>query len=480
MATSSVLPRPPPLRDPSPIEARLQLAAIVDSSDDAIMSKDLNGVITTWNFAATRMFGYLPDEIIGKSVLTLIPEDQSGNRILRKVTSGQRIEHFETRRRRKSGELIHISLTISPIRNGSGRIVGISKIARDITDRKLAEAALFESERMAAIGRLAASIAHEVNNPLEAILNLTYLLARHPSLDEEAQRYTQLLLSEVVRVGEITARTLSFYRDTSQPVEIDMLSLIDGILKLHQPLLQLEIIYRDEAGSPRLCLWTSGRTPPGLHQPPRQRHRRSSARRPHPVLGVNCGPDGEGACVTPCRQWSRDPPQLLERSLSPSSPPSVPREPDSAYGSVRESSESGGNIRLRSWTAPTRKTGTIFASTCQPVLSIPGSSLGSLFCHCTLIFVWRIILHPMRSHSLAGLQPRNLLAGTTGCSPQRSSACPSPAAPASATAPAGCAENTPHHRRTTNSGSKHRDLHLQVIHSPASSTTSISGEMIVL
>src|SRR5271154_6505918 len=96
---------------PHPIEARLQLAAIVDSSDDAIVSKDLHGIITSWNAAATRLFGYLPEEIIGKSVLTLIPPELHSEEpeILRKVTSGQRIDHFETRRVTKYGKLLDIS-----------------------------------------------------------------------------------------------------------------------------------------------------------------------------------------------------------------------------------------------------------------------------------------------------------------------------------------------------------------------------------
>lgn len=225
---------------PNPIEARLQLAAIVDSSDDAIISKDLTGIITSWNAAATRVFGYLPHEIVGKSVLTLIPPHLQSEEpeILRKVTSGERIEHFETRRLRKDGQLIHISLTISPIRDTDGRIVGISKIARDITERKIAEAALFESERMAAIGRMAASIAHEVNNPLEAILNLSYLLDAHPSLDDEAHGYARLLTGEVIRVSEITRRTLSFYRDTTRMAELDLASILESVLNLHRPLIE--------------------------------------------------------------------------------------------------------------------------------------------------------------------------------------------------------------------------------------------------
>jgi PAS domain S-box-containing protein len=363
MATFSVFPPAPPVSRPDPIEARLQLAAIVDCSDDAIISKDLQGVITTWNTAATRMFGYLPDEIIGRSVLTLIPEELHSEEpeILRKVTAGQRIEHFETRRRRKSGELFHISLTISPIRDNTGRIVGISKIARDITERKLAEAALFESERMAAIGRLAASIAHEVNNPLEAILNLTYLLARHPSLDDEARRYTELLLNEVVRVGEITRRTLSFYRDTSDPVEIDILSLLDSALKLHQPLMQQKSIALETKFIRPAYVWgRSGELRQvftnlignAIDALPQGGHIR---------VTVNRGPNGHGASVTIADNGPGIPAELhgkiFEAFFSTKRSKGTGLGLWISQGIVRKY---GGHIRLRSWTAPAQKTGTVF------------------------------------------------------------------------------------------------------------------------
>jgi PAS domain S-box-containing protein len=124
--------------------AHLHLAAIVESSNDAIVSKDLNGIITSWNKGAERIFGYTAVEIIGKPVSTLAATDQINEmpKILDKIRRGERVEHYETLRRRKDGQIVHVSLTVSPIRDELGRIIGASKIARDISDRKQ-----FEAER---------------------------------------------------------------------------------------------------------------------------------------------------------------------------------------------------------------------------------------------------------------------------------------------------------------------------------------------
>jgi len=130
-------------------QAAQRLAAIVESSDDAIISKDLNGVITSWNDGAERLFGYTADEAVGSSVTILIPPDRQDEepRILARIRSGAKVDHYDTVRRRKDGRLFDISLTISPVRDAAGRIIGASKIARDISDRKAAERELRESQR---------------------------------------------------------------------------------------------------------------------------------------------------------------------------------------------------------------------------------------------------------------------------------------------------------------------------------------------
>ncbi|MGE0158763.1 MAG: PAS domain S-box protein [Gemmatimonadales bacterium] len=131
------------------------LAAIVDSSDDAIVSKDLDGLITSWNRGAQRIFGYEEHEVLGKSITILIPADRLDEepKILERIRAGQRVEHFETVRRRKDGTLLEISLTISPVRDWSGQIIGASKIARDISERKRTERLLQRAEER--YGRLA-------------------------------------------------------------------------------------------------------------------------------------------------------------------------------------------------------------------------------------------------------------------------------------------------------------------------------------
>ena len=114
------------------------LAAIVESSDDAIVSKSLSGVITTWNKGAERLFGYTEQEMIGQPIARLVPQEHPDEepRILERIRRGERIDHYETRRRRKDGQIIDVSVTISPVRDRIGRIIGASKIARDITERK--------------------------------------------------------------------------------------------------------------------------------------------------------------------------------------------------------------------------------------------------------------------------------------------------------------------------------------------------------
>jgi len=128
--------------------AALLLSAIIDSSDDAIISKDLNGIVTSWNRSAERLFGYTAAEMVGQSITILIPIDRQDEepKILSRLRRGERVDHFQTVRKRKDGSLLEISLTISPVRDIHGNIVGASKIARDITQQKRAEEALLASE----------------------------------------------------------------------------------------------------------------------------------------------------------------------------------------------------------------------------------------------------------------------------------------------------------------------------------------------
>ena len=153
-----------------------RLAAIVDSSDDAIVGKDLNSIVTSWNAAAERIFGYSSEEMIGRSVRLVIPEDRQDEEddVLRRIRLGQRLDHFETVRRRKDGTLFPVSLTISPVYNDHGVVIGASKIARDVTERARADQ---EHRRLLEMARAAnrlkdeflATLSHELRTPLNAI-----------------------------------------------------------------------------------------------------------------------------------------------------------------------------------------------------------------------------------------------------------------------------------------------------------------------
>lgn len=217
-------------------EASLQLAAIVQSADDAIVSKDLNGIVTSWNPAAEKIFGYRAEEIVGHSILLIIPPELHDQepRILSKMRAGERIEHFETVRVRKDGERLNVSLTISPVRNQTGKIIGVAKIVRDITRQKKLEENLHTSEKLAAVGRLAASIAHEINNPLEAVTNFLYLAKHEPELPDQLKDYLTCADKELRRVSHIARQTLGFYRDDSQPSEVVVAEAVEDILTIYE------------------------------------------------------------------------------------------------------------------------------------------------------------------------------------------------------------------------------------------------------
>src|SRR6202011_5715337 len=232
--------------------ARAYLAAIVESSDDAIISKDLNGVVRSWNRGAEAIFGYRAEEMIGRPISVLFPPDRLAEEddILARLRRGERVDHFETVRRRKDGYDIDVSLTISPVRDAAGRVVGVSKIARDITEKKRAEAALrdlndsleqrvaermrevaeangrlmaeaaereraeaalLQSQKLEAVGQLASGLAHDFNNLLAVILgNLELLDMRLP--DERLRKLVQAAARSAQRGAKLNQQLLAFSR----------------------------------------------------------------------------------------------------------------------------------------------------------------------------------------------------------------------------------------------------------------------------
>jgi PAS domain S-box-containing protein len=217
-------------------EAALRLAAIVESSDDAIASKDLNGVVTSWNRSAEKLFGYKPEEIIGKHITMIIPPElhHDEDMILSKIRRGEKIDHFETIRLHKNGERIEVSLTISPVKDDDGNVIGAAKIVRNIMETNKIERALQTTEKLAAAGRMAATVAHEINNPLEAVTNLVYLAKRDLNKNDRVAGYLELASRELDRVAHITRQTLGFYRDTSSPVRFNVAETLEDLLLLYE------------------------------------------------------------------------------------------------------------------------------------------------------------------------------------------------------------------------------------------------------
>jgi PAS domain S-box-containing protein len=214
-------------------EVRRRLAAIVESSDDAIVGKDLNGIVMSWNPGAERMFGYSAHEMIGRPITTIIPAEleEDEQRILETIGRGERVQHFETVRLTKSGERIDVSLTVSPVKDDAGKVVGAAKTVRNITQQKKTEQALRMTERLASVGRMAATVAHEINNPLEAVMNLVYL-AKGSAVRDDVREYLNTIDEELNRISHITKQTLGFYRETIAPSSVRVGEMLKPVISL--------------------------------------------------------------------------------------------------------------------------------------------------------------------------------------------------------------------------------------------------------
>ena len=218
-------------------EVRQQLAAIVTSSEDAILSFTVDGMVTSWNRGAESLYGYSAAEIIGRPLAVLVPTDRIGEveRNLERLNRAERIGSYETERVHKNGARLRVLLSVSPIRNEQGELVGASAIARDITQQKRTEEALRRNERLATAGRLTAAIAHEIKNPLEALTNLVYL-ARHDAAGRD--EYLRLAEQEIGRLDAIAQQALGFVREGASPERMDAGKILEEVVQLYMRKLQ--------------------------------------------------------------------------------------------------------------------------------------------------------------------------------------------------------------------------------------------------
>ncbi|MGA8149892.1 MAG: PAS domain S-box protein [Terriglobales bacterium] len=221
-------------------EYRSRLASIIDSSEDAILSKDLNGIITSWNRGAEHIYGYTSQEVVGKHVSLLTPRDRPDEipGILQKIGRGESIEHYESVRVTKDGRHLNVSLSVSPLRDPTGNIVGASAIARDITTEKRAEGQLRQAQKMEAVGRLAGGVAHDFNNILGIINACTEFLRDRIDPAAEPSLYIENIKKATERGTSLTRQLLAFSRTSAiQPRVLDLNERLRDISKLLRPLL---------------------------------------------------------------------------------------------------------------------------------------------------------------------------------------------------------------------------------------------------
>ena len=208
---------------------RDRLAAIVESSEDAIVGKLLDGTVQSWNPAAERIFGYSAAEMVGASIFRLIPPElhEEERRILKQVSLGHRLSHYETTRVRRDGARILISLTISPIRDSTGALLGAASIKRDITAQRRLEAQLEQAQKMEALGQLAGGVAHDFNNILTIISGFTAFLGRSIPADSPAHPDLAGIEQATDRASRLTRQLLAFARH--RPAEVVVFDLAEFV-----------------------------------------------------------------------------------------------------------------------------------------------------------------------------------------------------------------------------------------------------------
>jgi len=233
-------------------DSQNRMSLIVDSSQDAIIGKTLDGVITHWNKGAEQMYGYTPQEIIGRSITTLCPKDRVDEipGILERIRHGERVEYFESVRVTKDGRRLDVSISVSPILDHEGRVAGASAIARNITAQKKIEGQLRQSQKMEAVGRLAGGVAHDFNNLLGIVSACSELLRSR--VDADSGEYVDNIREAAKRGASLTRQLLAFSR--RQPVQPQLLNLnerLRDVSKLLHPLMgddvEIVLLPRSEA-----------------------------------------------------------------------------------------------------------------------------------------------------------------------------------------------------------------------------------------
>ena len=206
-----------------------RLASIVENSDDAIVAKSLDGTITAWNHAAERLFGFAAEEIIGSPISRIIPPDRQEEMqdVLDQIAEGKSVDHLETERITKDGHRIKVSITVSPILDVDGRVVGASKIARDITRQKQMEDLVLQTQKMEAVGRLAGGLAHDYNNLLTVILGYATTVHNRLPPNDPLRKTVKEILGAGERAASLTGQLLAFSRkQVTQPRILDLNAFI--------------------------------------------------------------------------------------------------------------------------------------------------------------------------------------------------------------------------------------------------------------